>query len=206
MNTANLTAHPALTGSALILGGGRSTRMGYDKKQLELGGSRVLTNLISTLQTVFTEVMVSTNDPLPELNVMTLRDDIGSGPLAGIYQGLRHCTSEYLYVVACDMPFISVEYIRYLQSIVSQNSVDVCVAGRDDGRYEPFNSFFNKRCVDTLRDALLRGVYKISIPLETLTLHIIDPAIVKTFNADALFFNINDQADLARAEHELRRI
>jgi molybdopterin-guanine dinucleotide biosynthesis protein A len=205
MNKATLTAHSSLTNSALILGGGRSVRMGYDKKKLELGGVRVLNSLITRLQTVFSEVIVSTNEPLPELGVITLHDEIGAGPLAGIYQGLRHCRSEYLYVVACDMPFISLEYIQYLQGIVNQKPVDACVARRDDGRYEPFNSFFNKRCIEPLYEALVRGEYKISILLDRLNLHIVDAATAKTFNAGDMFFNINDKADLARAEDELHK-
>jgi molybdopterin-guanine dinucleotide biosynthesis protein A len=101
------------------------------------------------------------------------------------------------------MPFISIEYIRYLQGIVTQKPVDACVARRDDGRYEPFNSFFNKRCIEALYEALVRGEYKISILLDRLNLHVVDAATVKTFNTGDMFFNINDKADLARAEDEL---
>ncbi|WP_306701127.1 NTP transferase domain-containing protein, partial [Treponema endosymbiont of Eucomonympha sp.] len=42
-----------LTGSALILAGGKSSRMGYDKKQLRLGGASVFESLFPRLKTPF---------------------------------------------------------------------------------------------------------------------------------------------------------
>ncbi|MDR2392553.1 MAG: molybdenum cofactor guanylyltransferase, partial [Treponema sp.] len=115
-------------GSALILAGGRGTRIGYDKKKLELGGETVIAGLITKLHTLFSEVLVSSNEPFFHDQVVVLQDELGAGPLAGIYRGLTYCRSEYLYVVACDMPFISLEYIRYMQEAIRKKQVDACVA------------------------------------------------------------------------------
>lgn len=189
---------PLITESALILGGGRSTRMGYDKKQLELEGAKVMDSLITRLGSIFSEVLVSSNDPFVHEKATTLYDEIGAGPLAGIYQGLKFCKSDYLYVTACDMPFISMDYIRYIKKIVSTQEVDACVARRNDGFYEPFNSFFSKRCIAPLYDALIHQEYKISMLLHKLNLHIVDPSIVEHYKGD-IFFNINTKEDLAHA-------
>lgn len=186
--------------SALILAGGRSTRMGYDKKQLALEGANLMESLIARLGDLFKEVLVSSNDPFVHENVTTLRDDIGAGPLAGIYQGLKFCQSDYLYVTACDMPFISADYIRYIREIVSRREVDACVARREDGFYEPFNAFFSKRCIEPMYEALIRHDYKISILLERLNLSIVDSSIVAQYNKGDMFFNINNTEDLERAK------
>jgi molybdopterin-guanine dinucleotide biosynthesis protein A len=98
------------------------------------------------------------------------------------------------------MPFISLEYIRYMQEAIRKKQVDACVARRDDGFYEPFNAFFNKSCIEAVYEALVRHEYKISILLDRLYLHIIDAATVQRFNQGDIFFNINDQKDLARAK------
>ena len=186
--------------SALILAGGRSTRMGYDKKQLELEGAKVMDRLITRLGSIFSEVLVSSNDPFVYENVTTLHDEIGAGPLAGIYQGLKFCRSEYLYVIACDMPFISVEYIQYIKEIVSAKQVDACVACRIDGFYEPFNSFFSKRCIPPMYDALIHQEYKISMLFDKLNLHLVDPSIIEQYNKKDMFFNINYKEDIERAK------
>jgi molybdopterin-guanine dinucleotide biosynthesis protein A len=187
------------TDSALILAGGKSARMGYDKKQLELNGAKVMDSLICRLHSMFSEILVSSNEPFVYENVTTLHDEIGAGPLAGIYQGLRFCKSDYLYVIACDMPFISVEYIHYIRKIVNAKQIDACIARRNDGFYEPFNSFFSKRCIPSIYDALMHQEYKIRMLLDKLHLHIVEPAIIEQYNTRDMFFNINYKEDLEQA-------
>ena len=181
--------------SALILGGGKSARMGYDKKKLEISGVSVMERLITALAALFREVLVSSNDPFTHPLARVIPDKIGAGPLAGIYQGLCVCESDYLYVTACDMPFISPPYIAYMREIVRAKDIDACVARRPDGFREPFNGFYHKSCLEPLRGALARGEYKISLLFDALNLHIIGPEIVKQYGEE-LFFNINTTEDL----------
>ncbi|MDR1302691.1 MAG: molybdenum cofactor guanylyltransferase [Treponema sp.] len=192
-----------VTGSALILAGGRGSRLGYDKKKLELEGEPVLAGLITKLGALFSEILVSSNEPVDHAGVLVLKDQIGKGPLAGIYQGLKVCRSEYLYVLACDMPFISLAYIRYMQDLIHLKPVDACVARRGDGLYEPFNSFFNQSCSEPIYEALVRHEYKISPLLDRLNLQIIDAADAQRFNQGDMFFNINYQADLELAQSKV---
>ena len=183
--------------SALILGGGKSTRMGFDKKNLELDGNNVLISLITKLRSIFSEVLVSSNDPFVYENVTTLHDELGDGPMAGIYQGLKHCKSEYLYVTACDMPFISIPYIHYIREIVMTRQVDVCVARHDDGSYEPFNAFYNKSCLTYIYDALLRKEYRPRMVFAIANCCIVEPSTFERFNDNGkMFFNINSKKDL----------
>jgi molybdopterin-guanine dinucleotide biosynthesis protein A len=185
------------TGSALILGGGRSTRMRYDKKYLEFGGVKLMDSLIARLRSIFSEILVSSNTPFVYEGVTALRDEIGDGPLAGIYQGLKHCKSEYLYVIACDMPFVSPEYIRYMSETVRAEQADVCISSIETGLYEPFNSFYGKRCLEPMYEMLTRGEYKIISLLGKVKTHIVEPPVVARFNPDGdMFFNINRQEDL----------
>lgn len=186
--------------SALILAGGKSTRMGYDKKRLALDGVRVMDSLISGLGSLFKEVLVSSNEPFAHENVVVVYDELGAGPLAGIYQGLKHCRSDYLYVIACDMPFISAEYIRYVRDLVIAARADVCIACGHNGFYEPFNAFYSKRCMGPIHDALIQQEYKIRPVLDKLNLYMVEPWIVEQYAARDMFFNINRQEDLKRAE------
>jgi molybdopterin-guanine dinucleotide biosynthesis protein A len=187
-----------LFGSALILAGGRSTRMGYDKKALKLGGKGVLETLIAALKTLFGEIILSTRDPLANPAVVSLADEIGEGPIAGMYRGLSYCRSSYLYVSACDMPFIDPGYIRYMEDQIRAAEPDACVARRK-GRFEPFNAFYHKDSAPCLLRAIQRKQYGIYRALEEMRLHIIDEAALKYFN-ETMFFNINRPEDLALAE------
>jgi molybdopterin-guanine dinucleotide biosynthesis protein A len=139
-----------------------------------------------------------------------LGDELGAGPLAGIYAALKHCRSEYLYVTACDMPFVSPAYIGFMREKLSREDgaakFDACVARREDGFLEPFNAFYGKSCVCLLRAALEEGAYKVQPLLEKLRLAVIPPAEVRRFREESgadMFFNINYMDDLRAAEKHI---
>ncbi|MDR2444857.1 MAG: molybdenum cofactor guanylyltransferase [Spirochaetaceae bacterium] len=192
-------------GSALILAGGKGTRIGYDKKNLMLNGSSVMAGLVKRFRSIFDEIIVSSNNEFECENVTVLRDELGSGPLAGIYQGLRRCNSEYLYVIACDMPFVSPDYIAFIKNKVEGGGhCDACVA-RNGAFLEPFNALWRKSCIGPVRDALESGVYKVLPVLKKLRLCVVMPEEVKQFSgAGSPFFNINYDADLKDAERALK--
>jgi molybdopterin-guanine dinucleotide biosynthesis protein A len=188
-----------LTGSALILGGGLGTRIGYDKKKLVLSGAPVLESLAAQLGTVFDEVLLSSNTPAAIPGIRVLADTLGKGPMAGIYQGLLYCKSEYLYVVACDMPFVNVAYIAYMRALVEQEGMDVCIARQGDDHVELFNSFYKRSCAPVMEEALSQGAYQIRLVFPQLKVHIIDGDVMERFNPETMFFNINNKEDLEQA-------
>jgi molybdopterin-guanine dinucleotide biosynthesis protein A len=197
-----------LFGSALILAGGKGSRIGYDKKNLLINGKSVIRKLIAGLRNIFDEIIISSNNGF-DCNgfdckdIIVLPDDIGAGPLAGIYQGLKHCRSEYLYVIACDMPYLSVIYIEFIKRMTAYFLRDACVAQKDDGFLEPFNAFWGKSCAEPVRAALEKEAYKILPLLDQLDLCVIPPRMVKRFCAVGdLFFNINYSADLQQANFQ----
>ncbi|MDR2387584.1 MAG: molybdenum cofactor guanylyltransferase [Deltaproteobacteria bacterium] len=187
--------------SALILAGGRSVRMGYDKKKLMLGGRSVLEKLLAELGALFGQVLVSSNDPVKGLEVFP--DSLGAGPLAGIYQGLSHCPTAWLYVIACDMPFLNPDYIGYLREMAASGHYDVCLTLGPGGRYEPFNAFYSKNCLGVIREALEKGHYQVRAALDRLRLALIDQQVAQSFGSEAIFFNINRPEDLEQAEASL---
>ncbi|AEF85783.1 molybdopterin-guanine dinucleotide biosynthesis protein A [Treponema primitia ZAS-2] len=193
-----------LTGSALILAGGQGKRIGYDKKKLELAGERLLPSLVERLGKLFNEVFISSNNPTGVSGLITLPDSIGEGPMAGIYQGLLRCTSEYLYVVACDMPFINTDYIAYMQELLAREGPDVCIARHDNGDLELFNSFYKKSCAAPMGEALSRGIYKIRLVFDQLNVHMIHGETLQKFGDGEMFFNINYKEDLEQAERNLQ--
>ena len=216
------TAGKTLAQSALILGGGKGRRMGYDKKLLSLHGERVLFRLIEKLSACFDEVLLSMNDEgenrriyAESCRVTPVSDIIGTGPLAGIYAGLTACKSAYLYVCACDMPFINEGFIEYMRSRIGEDAArnaakdnpkaaylfrDKTKAGEKNRGYEPFNAFYGKCFMSEIHGALMREEYKIASLFETANIHIIEKKEIELFGGADMFFNINRRDDLAAAE------
>lgn len=189
-----------LSGSALILAGGRGTRLGWDKKILTLDNINVLQSLIDKLAFLFDEVFLSTNDGAVYKGAITLKDEIGVGPLAGICRGLSVCKSEYLYVTACDMPFLSDEYIKYLKETIADKFVDACVARREDGFYEPFNAFYNKSALPVITEAIHSSRYGMNRILDQMKLHVVEYSVTCRYAGGNMFFNVNYKEDLQRLE------
>jgi molybdopterin-guanine dinucleotide biosynthesis protein A len=184
------------TCGALILAGGRGKRIGYDKKEITLGGEKLIDRLLSLLRGAFDEIIVSSNTPFERAGVLVVRDTLGAGPLAGLYSALSVCVSDYLYVTACDMPFISLTGIDTLKDALRREEFEAAVTRRADGFLEPFNALYTKRCAEKIRPLLESGQYKMGALLEKLTLRINDAYDEKTF------FNINYPADLEKGKKE----
>ncbi len=105
-------------GTAIILAGGKSSRMGFDKQFLIINEKRVMEIVISKLRAEFKEIIIVTNKPESYKNLAdkVVSDIIkGKGPLSGLHAGLKHSSSKYSYFIACDMPNINIEYIRYMK-------------------------------------------------------------------------------------------
>jgi molybdopterin-guanine dinucleotide biosynthesis protein A len=197
-----------ITQSALILGGGKGSRMGYDKKTLELHGISVLDSLIVLLSELFPQVLLSSNTPMSDPRITTIPDIVGAGPLAGIYAGLCACSGDYLYVCACDMPFINAGFIRYVDGLIAADAApkDIYLyrappkSGRKSAGYEPFNAFYHKNIAPSAKSALETQEYKLIPWIEQARIRTITPHETARFGGGKLFFNINRAEDLRQAE------
>jgi len=93
--------------SALILAGGRATRLGgVDKRELVVEGRTIFARQCEVLRPRVAEILVSA--PREVAGYRTVADAVpGAGPLAGIAAGLTAATTPWLLVVAGDMPHVS---------------------------------------------------------------------------------------------------
>src|SRR6185369_2754657 len=106
--------------AGVILAGGQNSRMGgHDKAFLRVNGETVFSRTLALMRTCFPEVLVVSNSPekYRGYEVDVTADEIpGLGPLGGMHAALGRVQRPYAFVVACDMPFLRVEPIRFLFS------------------------------------------------------------------------------------------
>ena len=131
--------------SAVILAGGKSSRMGRDKAWLEVGGQSLLARQIQLVREVGAcEVFVSGRAGVDysEFGCRVLQDRfVDVGPLAGIKSALSETTDSLLLVLAVDMPRMNADFLR--QSLLNCEE-DFGVVPRVDGRIEPLAAFYPK--------------------------------------------------------------
>jgi molybdopterin-guanine dinucleotide biosynthesis protein A len=98
------------------------------------------------------------------------------------------------------MPFLSAEYIRFLETIVSGRVVDACVARREDGFFEPFNALYSKSALSIIARAIGSDSYGMNRILDQMKLYVVEYPVTCNYAGGNMFFNINYKEDLQRLE------
>lgn len=161
-----MTTEPSqpLSLSAVILAGGKSTRMGTDKALLRLGSATLLERICALVAPLFDETLIiaATAEQCSALQLagaIVLQDEPtvqGRGPLAGIYTGLRHARNEAACFLTCDMPFVDVAILQHLAQRHDSSSAVTCFRG-EFRHHEPFPGIFRRRLLDSLASKLERN-------------------------------------------------
>lgn len=185
--------------SALILAGGKATRLGgVDKRELVIHGRTIFARQCEVLGTLVAEIIVSS--PHDIAGYRTVRDAVaGAGPLAGIAAGLAASTTPWLLVVAGDMPFLSTSLIELMLD-ATRDDVDA-VGVRVAGLPEPLFSVVHVRARTAVERRISSGRYKASGLLtdEGLRVHWIEDAAVRAIDPELRgLFNVNEPDDLTR--------
>ncbi len=178
--------------SAVILAGGESRRMGSDKSLLPWHGGRFIEHIHRQLDELFDEVVIVTNSPSLYTQIPCRKvPDIyyKQGSLAGIHSGLCHARHERIFVVACDMPFLSEEVIRALCACDRQAEV---VIPRSEQGLEPLHACYGKSCLPAIEAVLDAGKKRIVGFFPQVTVAEMAPAEVREIDPEGLSFrNIN---------------
>ena len=183
--------------SAIILAGGKSTRMKFNKEYIKIKDEFLVHKQIKQLKEVFNEVIVVSDnvEHCAGLDVHVVSDILnGSTPLIGLHAGLYHSTNEYSYVIACDMPFINFEFIDYLESFIDSSDAYV---SKYHNYIEPFNAIYNSNIVNTIEDFISNGNYGFQKMVKMLnTVYIPESKVSKFQENFDMFKNINNESEL----------
>lgn len=190
--------------SAIILAGGKGTRLKRDKTTLIINGQPILDLIISQLSRLnFREIiLVFGTDhkrfPLPVRQVGDLLPD--SGVLGGIFTGLSCSGTDLNFFIACDMPFPQVNLIRHLLQLAGSQDYD-CVVPAELGRREPLFAVYRKTCLPVIKEQLERKNLRIAPIFSRLKTGEVSGAELDQFDPRRLsFLNINTPDDLRAAE------
>jgi len=189
--------------TALILAGGRATRMGgIDKGLLELSAMPMAQHVLRLLQRQVGDVLISANrnlDTYTAMGALTVRDFVGefAGPLAGMAAGMKAAQTEYLFVCPCDSPFISEDIVARLHTRMLSGNAEIVVA-HDGERPQPVFALMRCSLLSSMLDFLEAGERKIMRWYRQHELHTLDFS-----DRPGAFDNINTPEDIARAEARL---
>ena len=193
--------------SAILLAGGKSSRLGTDKAKVKLDGESVMIQAIAEkLSAVSDDIVVSTNGRRYDDITIPVRwaTDVkpGAGSLMGLYSGLLAVRHDYAIAVACDMPFINIELLKYMISL--PRDYDVLLPRVGDNT-EQLHSIYSKSCLPEMEKFLDSGRLKITAFLYEIKVMHVSEDIINRYDPQHLsFFNVNTAEQLKEAQRILK--
>lgn len=189
--------------SALILAGGKGKRFGYKEKALiEIEGTPVISRIISTLEPLVDEIIISLRDkhqydllaPVTGELPTAFDEQEGVGPLAGMLSGLKVASYEYIFVTACDMPFPDPKIVELLFS--RSKGHDCALIKRKNGSYEPLCAVYRtcllipliEKSIGDNRYFILSPVFEMNdmVEVDIAEIEKIDPSLACLQNINTL--------------------
>lgn len=142
--------------TGIILVGGKSRRMGQDKAFLKVGGIPIFERVLAVFRENFQRVVLvgDREERFSGYRLPVVPDIYPGSSLGGLYSGLHHAETEYVFVSSCDLPFPSAEVLRYLCSL--RNDFDAVVVSTTHG-YEPLFALYSKSCLGPIKALLVSG-------------------------------------------------
>lgn len=188
--------------SLLIIAGGRSMRMGQDKRWLEIDGRGMLERLcIKAARQPFAARYLCVGRVTPELQQLAAQygcelvmDAVSAqGPLAGLAQGLARLKTAYALAVAGDMPFMTFPELKPLLQQAAEHPAWQAIVPVVQGCWQPLAALYQRALVEPCTRALAQGERRLRTVLAQVPHGTVD------FPSRIPFFNVNTPADFRLA-------
>ena len=186
--------------SLLIIAGGKSSRLGQDKRFLTVGNRQMLEIILEKASKLyFKQIFLCIEQNSPQISglaqkfgVNILIDEINdAGAMSGIANGLKNSKSDWNIAISADMPFFEFETLKtLLNDNLSRIQAKIPLV---DGKFQPLAAFYHKNLANFFLNELFNGQRKIFNAINKI------PHSIAEISAYESFFNVNTPADLRLA-------
>jgi molybdopterin-guanine dinucleotide biosynthesis protein A len=189
-----------------VLAGGASTRMGRDKANITFGRETLARRAAGVLGAFAKSVRVvgGAADGLE-----SVRDVAGVGgagtraSLIGLHSAYFHGRTEWVAVLACDLPFVTSEFFLRLIEIAEREGggADAVVPVQPDGKPQPLAALYRRTaCLSLAQEMLSENNFRLTELLDRISTRLAGPESYSDLrDAGRLFFNVNSPDDLDEA-------
>jgi molybdenum cofactor guanylyltransferase len=197
--------------AGFILAGGASSRMGRDKGLLDFGGiplilytARLLEPLVAKVTVVgspsrYASLKLHTISDMDRMQALNRPGILGNGPVAGIATALAATHSRWNLIVACDLPYLSAEWLDWMLSRALRSRGEAVIPRTVRG-IEPLAAVYRRECLAPISAALARGVRKVSDAIAELRVEFVYPREWRRIEPNGLILrNMNAPGDYNEA-------
>lgn len=183
--------------TGIVLAGGKSSRMGSDKGLLTINDKTFVEHVIVAMKPLVDKIIiVSNNKDYDQFGYRRVDDSIkDSGPLAGLYSGLKHSETEFNLVLSCDIPMIKTEILKKLVDADLENHEVVQI--ESNTKTMPLIAMYKKQCMHKCLELLQQGERRLRVAVNELK----TKTIIIDAEFDQFVKNVNTKEDLKTINH-----
>lgn len=189
--------------SAIVLAGGRSSRMGRPKAWLPLGGVPLLTRVTTRVRPFVDAIVVvaAAGQDLPPVDARIVRDPAPDlGPLPALACGLAEVATPWALALACDGPFLHPALLDALVAAAADGAPEAVVP-RFDGRLQPLVALYHRDLVPTLAALVAAGERRLHVLGARPRVRVLDEEAIRRVDpAGASFRPLNTPQEWEAAE------
>jgi len=189
-----------------IISGGKSSRMGTNKAFVKIGEQTLIERIIDRTKDIGqqeTILITNTPDEYAHLHLPMYSDVVpDSGSLGGICTAIHHSKTSHSIVIACDMPFVSADLLRFMMT--HAENADVVVPTVDDYP-QGLHAIYSKNCLESIRGKIEEKRLKVIGFYDDVHVTYLDEEMLEKFNPEVVFMNVNTPEELEKAR-ELAKI
>jgi molybdopterin-guanine dinucleotide biosynthesis protein A len=185
--------------TGIVLAGGKSSRMGSDKGLIKIDNKTFVENVIAAMEPLVNEIIIVSNKPeYDQFGFYRVEDDIkDSGPLAGLYSGLKYSNSEFNLVLSCDIPIIKTEILEKLIEVDYKNYEVTQIESHN--KTMPLIAIYQKQCMHKCLELLQQDERRLRVAVNQLK----TKTIVIDSEYDPFVKNVNNKEDLKTIKHAI---
>jgi molybdenum cofactor guanylyltransferase len=158
--------------TAIILAGGKSSRMKEDKGLVYFNGKMLVEHVIESVKKLTGHIIIITaNSAYKQFGYPCIEDEMkDKGPLGGILTGLVNSSTQKNVLLGCDLPFLSE---NILTGLINNSGDEDVLLTEHLGKAEPLCSVYDRICIVHIRSKLEQNQLKITNALEGLKTRVI---------------------------------
>jgi molybdopterin-guanine dinucleotide biosynthesis protein A len=184
--------------TGIILVGGKSRRMGRDKAFLKVEGVPIFERVLAVFKESFRQIALigDREERFAAYGLPVLPDIYPGSSLGGLYTGLCHATTQYVFVASCDLPYPNAQVLRYLCSL--REGFDAVVLSTAEG-YEPLFALYSKQCLGPMKALLDSGDFCAYAYYPQISVRYVPYAELAHLDPDGkAFLNVNTPEEFAK--------